>query len=83
MADSAEDPLAEIVLTGGSSILKGLAPYMQARLTTPTRVGNVLGSSLFAGGHETAPSPWDGPRLGIALGLALKELVIGSLTGKA
>ena len=82
MTDSAEDPLTEIVLTGGSSMLKGIAPYMQARLTTPTRVANVLGSSLFAGGHETAPSPWDGPRLGIALGLALKEIALGPLTSK-
>jgi type IV pilus assembly protein PilM len=66
--------VSEIILTGGSALLAGIAPYMHARLGIETR----LASPFSANGLEADPEAiaWlqeNGPQLGIALGLALKE----------
>jgi type IV pilus assembly protein PilM len=76
-------PLQEIILTGGSSAMNGLASYMTARLATETRVADVFDNPIFEAAPEAAP--WlqeQAPRLGTAMGLAVKEYLNTPLTGK-
>jgi type IV pilus assembly protein PilM len=66
--------VTEIILTGGSALMEGLAPYMNARLGIETRVASPFSSSsLEAEPEAIAWLQENGPQLGIALGLALKE----------
>jgi type IV pilus assembly protein PilM len=66
--------VTEIILTGGSALMEGLAPYMNARLGIETRVAAPFSSSsLEAEPEAIAWLQENGPQLGIALGLALKE----------
>lgn len=74
LEDEVPSPLVEILLTGGGSQIQGLAPYMTARLGTDTRVVDPFDSSYL----EMTPEAeeWlraQGPHLGVALGLAIKE----------
>ena len=76
-------PLTEILLVGGSALIPGLAPYMTARLGTETRVCDPFDSPRL----EMTPEAeeWlrtQGPHLGVALGLAVKENM-NALGGKA
>jgi type IV pilus assembly protein PilM len=67
-------PLAEIVLGGGSSLMGGLADYVTARLGVEVRVGNAFENPAIEAPAESAA--WlaeQAPRLGTALGLAVKE----------
>lgn len=71
---SAQQPLAEILLGGGSSLMGGLAPYVAARLGVDVRVGNAFENPAIDAPAESAA--WlaeQAPRLGAALGLAVKE----------
>jgi type IV pilus assembly protein PilM len=82
IAESAEtEALAEIVLAGGACRLQGIAPYIEARLTTPTRLANPLGNPLFV--NTTEAHGDDTPGIGIALGLAVKEFLRGPLSAKS
>lgn len=74
-------PLAEIVLAGGSAQIRGLAAYMNARLGTEVIVGNAFENPFFEATPEA--SPWlreQAARLGIGLGLAVKEFMPTNLT---
>lgn len=76
--------LNEIVLSGGSSQLGGLAPYMTARLATEARVANAFDNPIFQANAEAGP--WlreQAPRLGAALGLAIKEYMPSPMAPKA
>lgn len=67
-------PLAEIVLAGGSSLMGGLADYVTARLGVEVRVGNAFENPAIDAPPESAA--WlteQAPRLGAALGLAVKD----------
>ena len=71
---SAAKMLGEIVLSGGTSQMKGIAPYMTARLGTDVRIGDTFDNPYFDTPVEA--TPWlheQAPRLSIALGLAVKE----------
>lgn len=66
--------LLEIVLSGGTSQLKGLPEYMKARLGTEVRLGNPFANPFFETHNEAASFFQEQhPRLGIGLGLAIKE----------
>jgi type IV pilus assembly protein PilM len=68
--------VAEIILTGGSALLGGIAPYMNARLGIETRITSPFSSNNIEAEPEAIA--WlqeNGPQLGIALGLALKEFI--------
>ncbi len=74
LEDVAPPPLSEILLIGGTSQIQGLAPYMTARLGTTTRAVDPFDSPHL----EMTPEAeeWlrsQGPHLGVALGLAIKE----------
>ncbi|GAB4458771.1 MAG: pilus assembly protein PilM [Armatimonadaceae bacterium] len=76
--------LTEILLAGGSSQLPGMVPYINARLGTPARVADPFESPLFDSAPEA--TQWlreQAPRLGIGLGLAIKEFMHAPNTGKA
>ncbi len=75
-------PLAEIILSGGSAQMIGLAPYMNARLGVDTRVGDAFDNPYIDASPEA--TPWlreQAPRLGIALGLAVKEHLTSTTAG--
>ncbi len=81
-APAAGAALTEILLIGGSAQLKGLAPYMTARLGTPVRLCDPFETPYLESTPEA--EEWlreQGPQLGTALGLAIKELM-SSLNGK-
>lgn len=72
--------LSEIILAGGSSQMRGLAAYVEARLGTQVRVGNAFENPFFEAASEA--EPWlreQAGRLGIALGLAVKEFMPSSV----
>lgn len=76
-------PLTEILLIGGAAQIPGIAPYMTARLGTDTRLCDPFDSPYL----EMMPEAeeWlraQGPHLGVALGLAVKEN-LNALGGKA
>lgn len=74
------EALAEIVLSGGSSQMNGIAPYIEARLTTPTRIASAMTNPVFGAVGGAEPTA-DGP-LDLALGLSIKEFVTGPLADK-
>jgi len=79
-----QQPLSEIILSGGASQLGGLATYVTARLGTETRVGNALDSPTFDAAAEA--EEWlreQAPRLGTSLGLAIKDMMPSPVAAKA
>jgi type IV pilus assembly protein PilM len=73
-------PLSEIVLAGGSAQMVGMAPYMTARLGTEVRVGDPFENPAIDAAPEA--QAWlqeQAPRLGIGLGLAVKEFMVASV----
>jgi type IV pilus assembly protein PilM len=80
----AQQPLAEIILSGGASQLKGLVTYVTARLGTEARIGNALDSPTFDAAPEAEEWLRDqAPRLGTGLGLAVKEYMHSPVAAKA
>lgn len=74
--------LVEIVLCGGTAQLKGLPEYMKARLGTEVRRGNAFANTFFSTHAEAAPFLDEHhPRLGVSLGLAIKEALPSLLAG--
>ncbi len=69
--------LVEIILSGGTSKIRGMDAYVTARLATPARVGDPLdvGSPFIAGSESAQWLAEQAPQLGIALGLAVKEFM--------
>lgn len=66
--------LAEILLTGGASQMRGLPEFVAARLGIPSRlVDPMVGSRLLIDAQAEDEVQRHGPSFGIALGLALKE----------
>jgi type IV pilus assembly protein PilM len=66
--------LTQILLAGGSAQMGGIAPYVTARLTVETLVINPFAGTAFDAAPEA--SQWlseQAPRLGVALGLSVKE----------
>lgn len=80
----AQQTLVEIILSGGTSKIKGMDAYVTARLATKTRVGDPLESgSPFMASPESAD--WlaeQAPQLGVALGLAVKEFMPSPIAPK-
>jgi type IV pilus assembly protein PilM len=77
-------PLAEIVLSGGTSQLGGLPAYMKARLGTEVRPGNAFANPLFETHAEAgAFLQAQHPRLQVGLGLAIKEHLASGAPAKA
>jgi type IV pilus assembly protein PilM len=75
--------LAEILLTGGASQMRGLPEFVAARLGIPSRlVDPMLGSRLLIDSMAEAEVQRSGPSFGIALGLALKEANAVAHAGK-
>jgi type IV pilus assembly protein PilM len=80
----AQQPLSEIILSGGASQLRGLATYVTARLGTETRIGNALDGPAFDAAPEAEEWLRDqAPRLGTCLGLAVKEYMHSPVAAKA
>lgn len=76
-------PLAEILLAGGSAQMGGLSPYITARLGTPTRLADPFESPIFDSAPEATQWLRDqAPRLGTCLGLAIKEFMYTPVTAK-
>lgn len=74
--DMEKGVLAEIILSGGTAQLPGLPEYMTARLGTEVRLGNPFENAFFESPAEARAFLHDQhPRLGIALGLAIKEFM--------
>ncbi|HVK04943.1 MAG TPA: type IV pilus assembly protein PilM [Armatimonadaceae bacterium] len=74
---ASSQPLSEIILAGGSAQMTGLAPYMTARLGTEVRVGDPFENpAIDAAPEATAWLQEQAPRLGTALGLAVKEFMV-------
>lgn len=76
-------PLSEILLVGGSAQLRGVASYMTARLGTAVRLVDPFDCLMLEFTPEA--EEWlreQGPQLGIALGLAIKEQM-SAVGGKA
>lgn len=71
--------LSQILLIGGSAQMRGLPEYVMARLGIQTRLAEPFSSLMVDVSSDAEAAVQEhGPALGIALGLALKEL-----TGKA
>lgn len=76
-------PLTEVLLSGGSAQMTGLAQYVTARLGVDARVASALDSPLFEASSEAEEWLRDqAPRLGICLGLAVKEFMPSPLAPK-
>ncbi|MDX1933809.1 MAG: type IV pilus assembly protein PilM [Capsulimonadales bacterium] len=76
-------PLAEILLSGGTAQMMGLPQYVTARLGVDARVASALDSPLFEAAPEAEEWLRDqAPRLAVCLGLAVKEYM-SSVTAKA
>jgi type IV pilus assembly protein PilM len=68
--------LSQILLAGGSAQMAGIAPYVTARLTVEATVVNPFAGSTYDAAPEAAQ--WlseQAPRLGVALGLSVKEFM--------
>jgi type IV pilus assembly protein PilM len=72
---SSESAIEKVIITGGASRLKGLAPYMQSRLNVDVNIGNPLSwvsDSLIS--NIEGLSKEDYPLFTVALGLIAKEI---------
>ena len=79
----AAQPLAEIVLAGGSAKMRGIAQYMTARLGIDVRVGDPFANPSIEAAPDAAQ--WlqsQAPILGTALGLAVKDYMIAPASVK-
>jgi len=75
--------LAEILLTGGASQMRGLPEFVSARLGISSRmVDPMVGSRLLIDAQAEDEVQRYGPSFGIALGLALKESDLGAGAAK-
>jgi type IV pilus assembly protein PilM len=76
--------LTEILLSGGSAQMTGLPQYVTARLGVEARVASALDSPLFEAAPEAEEWLRDqAPRLGVCLGLAVKEYMSSTIGPKA
>lgn len=72
---SSESAIERVIITGGASRLKGLAPYMQSRLNVDVTIGNPLSwipESMIS--NIDGLSKEDYPLFTVALGLIAKEM---------
>jgi type IV pilus assembly protein PilM len=68
------DPVSKIIITGGSSLLGGIEPYMKARLGVDVEAWNVFENPAFeTGAFSPEFIAKNHAMLGIGFGLALKE----------
>ena len=76
--------LSEILLTGGSSQMVGLPAYVMARLGIQARLADPFqAQAIDVAADAEAVVQEHGPALAIALGLALKEVMVRPLGGKS
>ena len=71
---STDTNIEKIILSGGTSRLKGLADYTNSRLGVEVRIGNPALYDLIQLSPEAAVSEEDLPLFTVAFGLAVKEL---------
>lgn len=71
---AAETTVEKIILSGGSSRLKGLADYTNSRLGMDVRIGNPALYDAITSLSETGLTEDEIPLLTVAFGLAIKEL---------
>ncbi|MCL6520699.1 MAG: type IV pilus assembly protein PilM [Armatimonadetes bacterium] len=81
---SPEMSFDELVLTGGTSRLKGLGAYTTSRLNVPVTIGNpALSRMIDTSVYPTELSAEDIPLLTVAFGLAIKEIAPAALKNAA
>ncbi|MHB1456048.1 MAG: type IV pilus assembly protein PilM [Armatimonadota bacterium] len=81
---ASESAIEKVIITGGASRLKGLAPYMQSRLNVDVTIGNPL--SWFTNASSSrieGLSEEDYPLFTVALGLVAKEMSMVKKPAKA
>jgi type IV pilus assembly protein PilM len=71
LSQGAERSISKVVLSGGSSNIKGLAAYMSAELKVPVDVLNPF--SFLADQGAQIPADLK-PAMAVAVGLALRRL---------
>lgn len=76
---AAETTISRLILTGGTSRLKGLVEYAKSRLNVEVSIGNPAIANMVdsaSTGHQLSEE--DIPILTVAFGLAVKELPAGA-----
>lgn len=74
---ASESAIERVVITGGSSRMKGLAPYMQSRLNVDVTLGNPLSwMPNTSSSHIEGLDEEDYPLFTVALGLVARELSV-------
>lgn len=66
-------PIEKIILSGGSSLLSSLAPYLSNKLNLQVIIGDPFSRVIYS--EELKPIIHEvGPRLAVAVGLALRDI---------
>jgi type IV pilus assembly protein PilM len=68
------EEVTKIVLTGGGSMLRGVARYFDEDLGIPVIFGNPLGNITYIGDQELEFVSAKAPFLGVAAGLSLRQV---------
>jgi len=68
------EEVTKIVITGGASLLKGIARYFDEDLGIPVAYGNPLKNIAYIGEKELEEVAAVAPYLGVAVGLSLRQI---------
>jgi len=71
---AADNSVEALMVTGGTSRMKGLAQYIHSRLGMDVRIGNPHLCKYVAGASGNKLSDEDMPLISVAFGLAVKEM---------